>query len=119
MLNWLKKKLTPADDMTATLQSYSGSGTLHCHACGHSEAVLSFTHGFGPTSSCTTGYQCQSCAKFATFDSEPVGESGIKPLEEKVRNMKCECGGSYARDKPMMCSRCKSLDVGYELGMVT
>jgi hypothetical protein len=76
MLDRLKKKLAPADDMAITMESHSGIGTLSCLTCGHTERVHLFTHGFGPTSQCTIGYQCQSCARFVTFDSEPVGERG-------------------------------------------
>jgi hypothetical protein len=119
MLNWLKGKFTPADDMTITMQSHSGVGALSCNDCGHTEPVQIFTHGFGPDSQCTMGYQCQECAKFVTFDSEPVGEPGMAALEALVEQSRCECGGRYARDKPIMCPRCKSRDVEYELSWIT
>jgi hypothetical protein len=109
MLNWLKKKFTPADDMTITMEHHSGIGTLSCSDCGHTEEVHLFTHGFGPTSQCTMGYQCQNCAKFVTFDSEPVGEQGLAALKARVNGSLCECGGKYARDMPIMCPRCQSV----------
>jgi hypothetical protein len=78
-----------------------------------------FTHGFGPTSNCTEGVQCQNCAKFATFDSEPVGESGLPALKALIAAFRCECGGTYVRDKPIMCPRCKSVNVEYGMEMIT
>jgi hypothetical protein len=119
MIHWFKKKRPLADDTAATMQSHGGSGELSCHDCGHTERVHVFSHGFGPTSQCTMGFQCQSCAKFVTFDSEPVGGKGMKALEKRVRRSRCECGGMYAKDKPIMCARCKSVDVGYELWEIT
>lgn len=119
MLNWLKKKFTPADDMAITMQSHSGIGRLSCNDCSHAEQVHLFTHGFGPTSQCTMGYQCQSCAKFVRFDSEPVGEQGMAVLTEHVKQSRCECGGKYARDKPIMCPQCQSVNVEYDLEMIT
>jgi hypothetical protein len=119
MLNWLKKKFTPADDMAITMESHSGIGTLSCSDCGHTEQVHLFTHGFGPTSQCTEGVQCQQCAKFVTFDSEPVGESGLPALKERVEQSRCDCGGRYARDKPIMCPLCKSVCVEYHMGEIT
>ena len=94
-------------------------GTIQCNACGHTERVHGFIHGLLPGNYCMMSYQCQSCAKFVDFNSEPVGERGLKALEEKVRKARCECGGRYARDKSIMCSRCKSVDVGYELEIIT
>ena len=119
MLNWLRNKLPPADDMSVTMESHSGIGTLSCNDCGHAEEAHLFTHGFGPTSHCTMGCQCQSCAKFVTFDSEPVGEQGLPALKALIEASRCECGGRYAKDKPIMCARCKSRDVGYELREIT
>jgi hypothetical protein len=117
MLNWRKKKQPPPHP--DSLDSQSGSGTIYCNDCGHSEEVISFLHGFGPKSQCTLGYQCQSCAKLVDFDSKPIGGLGMKLLEIKVRTMRCECGGRYARDKQIKCPQCKSVDVRYELGMIT
>ena len=119
MRNWLKNKIAPTDDPVATMQSHSGVGALSCNNCGHTEQVHLFTHGFGPTSQCTMGYQCQSCAKFVTFDSEPVGEQGMVALKAQVKQSHCECGGKFARDKPNMCSRCKSVSVEYDLEEIT
>jgi hypothetical protein len=119
VLNWLKNRLTKTVDTTLTIESHSGAGALSCNDCGHLEQVHLFTHGFGPTSQCAIGYQCQSCAKFVTFDSEPVGDQGMAALKELVKRSRCECGGKYARDKPVMCPRCKSVKVEYDLGMVT
>jgi hypothetical protein len=119
MLRWLKKKPSPADDISRTMESGNGIGTLSCNDCGHNEEVHLFTHGFGPTSDCTLGYQCQSCAKFVTFDSEPVGRHGLPALKERVEQSRCECGGSYAREKPMMCPQCKSVDVRYQFFEMT
>ncbi len=119
MLNWLKKKFTPADDMTITMEHHSGIGTLSCSDCGHTEKVHLFTHGFGPTSNCTEGVQCQTCAKFVTFDSEPVGGSGLPALKALIEASRCECGGKYARDKPIMCLQCQSLNVQYDLVEIT
>ena len=119
MLNWLKKKLTPTDDMAITMEFHSGIGTLSCDDCGHTEKVHLFTHGFGPTSNCTEGVQCQTCAKFVTFDSEPVGGSGLPALKALIEASRCECGGKYARDMPIMCPRCKSVNVKYDLREIT
>jgi hypothetical protein len=119
MPNWLKKK-SPQDDGTAiTMESRSGLGTLSCNDCGYTEQLHLFTHGFGPTSQCTMGYQCQNCARFVTFDSEPVGGKGLPALKERVERSRCECGGKYARDKPVMCPRCKSVSVEYDLREMT
>ena len=119
MFQWLIKKFASADDAAITMQSHSGVGTLSCSDCGQTEEVHLFTHGFGPTSQCTMGYQCQSCAKFVTFDSEPVGEKGLPALKERVERSRCECGGKFARDKPIMCPRCKSVNVEYDLELIT
>lgn len=107
MLNWLKNKLSP-DDMTHTMEDRNGTGGQVCNNCGHIEDVLFFTHDFSTPWNVTVGYQCQSCAKFVTSDDEP----GLN-LRECVEKPRCECGGSYARDKPVMCSQCKSVDLGY------
>jgi hypothetical protein len=119
VLSWLIEKFTPADDIAVTMVFHSVVGTLSCNDCGHAEEVHLFTHGFGPTSQCTMGYQCQSCAKFVTFKSEPVGEQGLVALKALIAASRCDCGGSYARDKPIMCSRCKSVSVEYDLKMIT
>jgi hypothetical protein len=119
VFHWLKKKLTPADGMAITMEFHSGSGALSCSDCGHTEEVHLFTHGFGPTSQCAMGYQCQSCAQFVTFDSEPVGEQGIAALKAQVNQSRRECGGEFARDMPIMCSRCKSMGVEYDLWEIT
>ena len=65
------------------------------------------------------GYQCQSCAKLVTFDSEPVGEVGLESLERKVKKVRCACGGSYGRDKAIICPLCRSKNVGYEVRYLT
>ena len=65
------------------------------------------------------GYQCQSCARFVTFDSEPVGEQGMAALKAQVKQSRCECGGNFASDKPMMCPRCKSVNVEYGMRAIT
>jgi hypothetical protein len=102
------------------MQSHiGGGGTLLCNDCGHSEEVHLFSHGFGPTSQCIIGYQCQECAKFVTFESEPVGAQGIAALKAQVEQSRCECGGKYAKDKPIMCSRCKSVGVEYKWEWIT
>ena len=119
MLHWLKNRLTKTDRTTSTMESHSGVGTLCCNDCGHTEQVHLFTHGFGPTSYCTEGVQCQTCAKFVTFDSEPVGESGLPALKALIEASRCECGGKFARDKPIMCPRCQSVDVEYDLLEIT
>ncbi len=65
------------------------------------------------------GYQCQKCAKFVTFDSEPIGEAGLKELEERAERSRCECGGEFARDQPIRCPRCKSVNVEYGMELIT
>jgi hypothetical protein len=105
--------------MAITMQSHSGIGTLSCNDCAHTEQVHLFTHGFGPESQCTMGYQCQNCAKFVAFDSEPVGEQGLAALEAQVKQSRCECGGKFARDMPIMCPRCKSVSAEYDLREIT
>lgn len=116
MLNWLKRILPRSG---VTMEMASGVGTLSCARCDHTEQVHLFTHGFGPTSNCTMGVQCQSCAKFVSFDSEPVGESSLPALKALIEVTRCDCGGSFARDKPMMCPHCKSRKVKYDVEMLT
>jgi transposase-like protein len=119
VLNWLKNKVAQIAGKTITMDSDSGVGDISCNTCGHTEEVHLFTHGFGPESQCTMGYQCQTCAKFVTFDSEPIGGKGVPALEKRVKQSRCDCGGRYARNKPIKCPRCKSVRVVYDLGMIT
>ena len=46
-------------------QSMGGFGTVTCADCNYAEGITSFTHGIRNS---RTGYQCQSCGKFAAID---------------------------------------------------
>lgn len=119
MLKWLIKKLTPLKYLGYSLESYSGAGKICCNSCGHSEHIHIFTHGFGPKSDCTMGYQCQSCAKLVTFDSEPIGEAGLIGLKAWAERSLCDCAGKFARDQPIMYPQRRSAGVEYELAKIT
>jgi hypothetical protein len=44
-------------------QHMGGNGAVRCCKCDYSEEITSFTHGIN---ACSTGYQCQTCGKFAS-----------------------------------------------------
>ena len=54
-------------------QGMGGYGTVTCRDCNFSEEITSFTHGIR---SSTTGYQCQTCGKFAS-------RQYVKPFPEQ------------------------------------
>jgi hypothetical protein len=43
----------------------------------------------------------------------------MEALKAQVNQSRCECGGKYAKDKPIMCSRCNSVNVEYGMELIT
>ena len=88
-----------------------GCGTVTCGDCNHSESVTSFIHGIDSSS---TGFQCQSCGKLEAIESGGPGRAN-----EYARSLKCECGGSFERDKVIFCPTCKSKNMTYHMDFIT
>jgi hypothetical protein len=83
-----------------------GAGTLTCGACKHAEEVVSFLHG---ASWSRSGFQCQQCARFHTIDN--YGQPEAIP--------RCECGGKLSRNEVLVCPKCHSKDLDYEMSFIT
>lgn len=89
-----------------TFNGMGGAGNLSCRVCGHEEHVTCFLHGVEWDA---TGYQCQQCGKLhalenVCFDSELS---------------LCECGGKLSRDDALTCPRCRSVELDYDLRVMT
>ena len=88
-----------------------GHGTVSCKDCNHSEEVTSFIHGIN---SCSSGFQCQGCGKFASIRSGGPGKAN-----EYEESLVCRCGGSLDREKIIFCSSCKSKNLSYQTLYIT
>jgi hypothetical protein len=88
-----------------------GMGLLTCKVCGHKEEIVSFLHGppIKQNGWSRTGYQCQYCFNHVTI------------LEDKDKNPShvCDCGGQLDRENPLKCSKCKSLNLDYNMTLIT
>lgn len=88
-----------------------GKCILSCSVCGHEEEIISFLHGppIKQNGWSRTGYQCQKCFKHITiFEDKDMHPELI-----------CECGGKLDREKPLKCSKCSSLQLNYEMTLIT
>ena len=83
-----------------------GEGKFICNACGHTEYIICYMHGFTLRNA---GYQCQECCRFTSI----VSEEG----EEVV--LKCDCGGDLSMVKPIFCPVCRSKNVSYRLMVIS
>jgi DNA-directed RNA polymerase subunit M/transcription elongation factor TFIIS len=88
-----------------------GGGTIKCHGCGHSEEIISYSHGFKEPLPFTRGFQCQNCGRFHKIQF--LGSRMITPY------LRCSCGGELSNTKPIFCPRCKARDVFYRCEYVT
>lgn len=89
-----------------------GEGTVSCRTCGYAENVVCSVHGVSlPDGNdwWATGYQCQSCGKFATVDNR------IKD----VATIECDCGGILSRDAALFCPKCKGHELDYRMLFIT
>ena len=100
-----------------------GAGIIQCEECGHSEHIISFTHGM---TVCDIGRQCPVCHAFTVEhnESEKFHEFG-----EATEDFKCpECGAVIRKkeepflkgnDDPLFCPKCHSARLRYELHYLT
>jgi len=89
-----------------------GVGIVKCFDCDYQEQILSFTHGGSQPNNTWTriGLQCQSCGKFHVSDD----------VRNRSNNSsKCECGGKLEREMPILCPKCKSKNMKYEMIYIT
>ena len=98
------EELAEENDKQLYFYRMGGEGIIRCIDCDYSERIVSFLHGFGEWSS--TGFQCQKCGRFHAIDDG----------KENAKLIKCECGGSLEREKPLFCPKCQSKILLYLIG---
>jgi len=86
-----------------------GAGTIGCRECGFSTSIVSSLHWWGGPNS--AGYQCKSCGIFVTL--EGVGN------EARIDGGCGACGGPVARDEQLVCPRCGSDQLHYDIEYIT
>ncbi len=91
--------------------SMGGCGNLRCNDCDYSEDVTSFIHGIEQS---VTGFQCQTCGRFAAIESGGPGHAN-----EYGQNLVCKCGGPLDREKVVFCPSCRSKYLTYDLRVIT
>ena len=92
-------------------QYLGGYGSINCQDCHHVESITSFTHG---RDSSTSGFQCQSCGKFAAIRSGGPGRAA-----DYESTLICGCGGQLDREKVLFCPDCKSQKLKYDMEFIT
>lgn len=88
-----------------------GGGMIKCHGCGHSEEIVTYSHGLSEPKPFTRGFQCQSCGRFHKIQF--LGTRMISPY------LKCSCGGELSNVNPIFCPKCKARDVFFKCEYVT
>jgi hypothetical protein len=91
--------------------SMGGRGDLRCIDCNHSEEVTSFIHGIYES---VTGFQCQTCGRFAAIESGGPGHA-----KGYAKALVCDCGGALDREKVVFCPSCRSKNLTYDLQVIT
>ncbi len=86
-----------------------GAGKLTCNKCHFHSEIIGFLHGEDEIGIKTTGFQCQNCGMFKS-----ITDNIVNP-----KNTICNCGGTFKRDNPIFCPKCKSENITYIMKIIT
>lgn len=100
-----------------------GAGIVKCRDCGYEEKIVSFTHGM---MSCCIGRQCPKCHSFVAEHNE---SKKYHEFGEATEDFACPKCGTIVRkkeesifkgnDDPLVCPKCQSTRLEYQISYLT